>query len=170
MRTPEGDITDIFAFLDPNDASQLVLIMNVNPFAVPAEAQLRVLAEYSLSIQDCQQRACRGGSGHSGGFHKCSHHLRLRPDRAGLWAGTTYHYGSSNAVLTASPTVSGCTGTTLPKAVCRSSPVCATIRSLPTSASSTAFSPTIKTSSATSPASRSARFRESGSLRSDQRR
>jgi uncharacterized protein DUF4331 len=33
----EGDITDIFAFLDPNDASQLVLIMNVNPFAVPAE-------------------------------------------------------------------------------------------------------------------------------------
>jgi hypothetical protein len=33
----EGDITDIFAFLDPNDPSQLVLIMNVNPFAVPAE-------------------------------------------------------------------------------------------------------------------------------------
>jgi hypothetical protein len=33
----EGDITDIFAFLDPNDSSQLVLIMNVNPFAVPAE-------------------------------------------------------------------------------------------------------------------------------------
>jgi hypothetical protein len=33
----EGDITDMFAFLDPNDSSQLVLIMNVNPFAVPAE-------------------------------------------------------------------------------------------------------------------------------------
>src|SRR5271170_4537798 len=33
----EGDITDIFAFLDPNDVSQLVLIMDVNPFAVPAE-------------------------------------------------------------------------------------------------------------------------------------
>jgi hypothetical protein len=33
----EGDITDIFAFLDPNDSSQLVLIMNVNPFSVPAE-------------------------------------------------------------------------------------------------------------------------------------
>jgi hypothetical protein len=33
----EGDITDIFAFLDPNDSSQLVLIMDVNPFAVPAE-------------------------------------------------------------------------------------------------------------------------------------
>jgi len=34
---PEGDITDFFTFLDPNDASQLVMIMNVNPFAVPAE-------------------------------------------------------------------------------------------------------------------------------------
>ncbi len=33
----EGDITDVFAFLDPNDASQLVLIMNVNPFSIPAE-------------------------------------------------------------------------------------------------------------------------------------
>jgi len=33
---PEGDITDVFAFLDPNDSSKLVLAMNVNPFAVPA--------------------------------------------------------------------------------------------------------------------------------------
>lgn len=33
----EGDITDMFAFLDPNDSTQLVLIMNVNPFSVPAE-------------------------------------------------------------------------------------------------------------------------------------
>jgi hypothetical protein len=32
----EGDITDIFAFLDPNDKSHLVLIMGVNPNAVPA--------------------------------------------------------------------------------------------------------------------------------------
>ena len=35
---PEGDITDIFAFLDRNDASRLVLMMNVNPFAVPASS------------------------------------------------------------------------------------------------------------------------------------
>src|SRR5579863_7084972 len=32
----EGDITDIFAFLDPNDATKLVLAMGVNPFAIPA--------------------------------------------------------------------------------------------------------------------------------------
>src|SRR5262249_16008561 len=35
---PEGDITDIFACVDPNDQTQLVLAMNVNPFSVPAEA------------------------------------------------------------------------------------------------------------------------------------
>lgn len=33
---PAGDITDVFAFLDPNDSSRLVLAMGVNSFAVPA--------------------------------------------------------------------------------------------------------------------------------------
>src|SRR5262249_3381843 len=32
----EGDITDVFAFLDPNNAGKLVLAMGVNPFAVPS--------------------------------------------------------------------------------------------------------------------------------------
>jgi hypothetical protein len=32
----EGDITDVFAFLDPNDRTRLILAMGVNPFAVPA--------------------------------------------------------------------------------------------------------------------------------------
>jgi hypothetical protein len=31
----EGDLGDVFAFLDPNDPSRLVFIMGVNPFAVP---------------------------------------------------------------------------------------------------------------------------------------
>lgn len=35
---PEGDITDVFAFVDPNDPTELVLIMNVNPFSIPAES------------------------------------------------------------------------------------------------------------------------------------
>jgi len=34
---PEGDITDVFASLDPNNSDDVVLIMNVNPFSVPAE-------------------------------------------------------------------------------------------------------------------------------------
>src|SRR5438046_10423348 len=33
---PEGDITDVFAFIDPNDSSRLVLAMGVNSFAVPS--------------------------------------------------------------------------------------------------------------------------------------
>ncbi|HEV3199547.1 MAG TPA: DUF4331 family protein [Bryobacteraceae bacterium] len=33
---PEGDITDVFAFLDPNDKSRMVFAMGVNPFAVAA--------------------------------------------------------------------------------------------------------------------------------------
>src|SRR4051812_27893547 len=40
----EGDITDVFLFTDPNDASRVVFIMNVNPFSVPAE-----LPSYSLA-------------------------------------------------------------------------------------------------------------------------
>ena len=44
---PEGDITDVFAFLDPNDPSKVVLIMNVNPFAVPgANPGYRFSPEY----------------------------------------------------------------------------------------------------------------------------
>jgi hypothetical protein len=34
---PQGDISDVFAFLDPNNPDNVVLIMNVNPFSVPAE-------------------------------------------------------------------------------------------------------------------------------------
>ena len=32
----EGDITDVFAFLDPNNPSRVVMAMGVNPLAVPA--------------------------------------------------------------------------------------------------------------------------------------
>jgi hypothetical protein len=41
---PEGDIGDVFAFLDPNDPSRLVLSMGVNGFAIPA-----VRGSYSFS-------------------------------------------------------------------------------------------------------------------------
>ncbi len=35
---PEGDLTDVYAFTDPNDSTRVVLIMNVNPFALAAES------------------------------------------------------------------------------------------------------------------------------------
>src|SRR5215469_10858517 len=34
----EGDITDVFAFLDPANPGRMVLAMGVNPFAVPGAA------------------------------------------------------------------------------------------------------------------------------------
>src|SRR5690349_22486287 len=40
----EGDLTDVFTFLDPNNRNKLVLIMGVNPFAVPG-----VLHSYRFS-------------------------------------------------------------------------------------------------------------------------
>lgn len=43
----EGDITDVFAFLDPGNASRVVLAMGVNPFAVPgATPSYRFSPEY----------------------------------------------------------------------------------------------------------------------------
>ena len=35
---PEGDITDVYSFVDPVDSTKVDFIMNVNPFAVPAES------------------------------------------------------------------------------------------------------------------------------------
>jgi hypothetical protein len=34
---PEGDITDVYVFTDPNDATRVVFVMNVNPFSAPSE-------------------------------------------------------------------------------------------------------------------------------------
>jgi hypothetical protein len=41
---PEGDITDVYSFVDPNDSTKVDFIMNVNPFATAAEA-----SSYSFS-------------------------------------------------------------------------------------------------------------------------
>ena len=35
---PEGDLTDVYLFTDPNDSTRCVLIMNVNPFSNSSEA------------------------------------------------------------------------------------------------------------------------------------
>ena len=111
----EGDITDIFAFLDPNDASQLVLIMNVNPFAVPAETptyrfspdflyQFKIAhdqrAVEDLVIQavfeDVATTVCASGQ-------MIKIYGPARPEVV----------GTRNIVLEDRPTVKGCTGQTL---------------------------------------------------------
>lgn len=51
---PEGDIADVFAFLDPNDPSQLVLIMTVSGYSVPAQANYafanNILYQFKFSM------------------------------------------------------------------------------------------------------------------------
>lgn len=44
---PEGDITDVFAFVDPTNSGYMVVAMGVNPFLVPAEqSNYRFSTEY----------------------------------------------------------------------------------------------------------------------------
>jgi hypothetical protein len=111
----EGDVTDMFAFLDPNDASQLVLIMNVNPFAVPAETpsyrySTNFLYQFKIAhdqkavedlviqavFEDVATTTCASGQ-----------MIRVfGPARPQVT-------GTRNFVLEGQPTVSGCTGQTL---------------------------------------------------------
>jgi hypothetical protein len=110
---PEGDITDMFAFLDPNDQSQLVLIMNVNPFSVPAEAPT-----YSFSNEFLYQFKFANDNNADDDLviqatfksvptTKCSSGQWIQvfgPARA-------EHHGIHNSVLEQSPSAEGCTNT-----------------------------------------------------------
>ena len=110
----EGDITDIFAFLDPNNTSQLVLIMDVNPFAVPAETGYRFssnfLYQFKISLSedtvedfviqamfaDVPTTTCASGQ-------TVTIYGPSAPNTAGV----------VNTVLNQLPSVTGCTGVTL---------------------------------------------------------
>ncbi len=109
----EGDITDVFAFLDPNDVSQLVLIMNVNPLAVPAEPNYRfapnILYQFKVAngqraVEDLVIQAvflnvhtttCASGQ-------MVNIYGPSKPPST----------GTINAVLNQPPTATGCTGQT----------------------------------------------------------
>ncbi len=111
----QGDITDLFAFLDPNAPTNLVLIMDVNPFAVPAETptyrfspsflyQFKIAtgptAVETLVIQVMFQNVatttCASGQ-------TISVYGPAAPPIT----------GPTNIVLNGTPTVTGCTGATL---------------------------------------------------------
>jgi hypothetical protein len=111
----EGDITDIFGFLDPNDSTELVLIMNVNPFAVPAETptyryspnflyQFKIANDHhaveDLVIQavfaNVATTTCASGQ-------TITIYGPARPQVT----------GTTNIVLETQPTLKGCTGRTL---------------------------------------------------------
>ncbi len=111
---PEGDITDVFAFLDRNDSSQLVLAMNVNPFSVPAE-----ITTYSFSNEFLYQFkfAADSDAGETSVLQvkflavptaECASGQRVRiygPSRP-------QRLGVRNALLHQQPTATGCTNTT----------------------------------------------------------
>jgi hypothetical protein len=111
----EGDITDMFAFLDPNDSTELVLIMNVNPFAVPAEKSsyrfsTHFLYQFKIAndndfdadrviqamFEDVPTTTCASGQ-------TIKVFGVARPDSA----------PGHDRVLYGQPSVTGCTGTTL---------------------------------------------------------
>ncbi len=112
--TPEGDITDLFAFLDPNNTSQLVLIMDVNPFSLPDEPNYSFspnllyqfkIANNAYAVEDLVVQAmftnvpaatCASGQ-------MVSIYGPTPPATTGL----------VNTVLNVNPTVTGCTNTTL---------------------------------------------------------
>ena len=111
---PQGDITDFFAFLDPNAASNLVLIMNVNPFAVPAEN-----ATYSFSNNYLYQfKVDNVGDGSEDQviqmiFEPAS--TKECPSGQGVFVygpAAPTMAGATNTLVSTFPTVAACTGTT----------------------------------------------------------
>lgn len=111
----EGDITDIFAFLDPNDASQIVLIMNVNPFAVPAEMPSYkyspdILYQFKIAhdkraVEDLVIQAV---------FANVPTTTCASGQTISIYGPSRPHVtGTRNIVLEERPTLTGCTNTTL---------------------------------------------------------
>jgi hypothetical protein len=110
---PEGDITDFFAFLDPNDATQLVLIMDVNPFAVPAEQsnyrfatnflyQFKIFND-NFAREDFVIQAIFAADTSCSSGQSISIFGPTRP----------FITGAKNVVLHGQPAISGCTNTML---------------------------------------------------------
>src|SRR5215813_8713492 len=112
---PEGDITDIFAFLDPNDSSQLVLAMNVNPFSVPAEAP-----SYSFSNEFLYQFKFANDNNADDDLviQAKFNSVDTTTCASGQWIkvyGPTRpeRHGIRNTIVFRRPTLEGCTNTTL---------------------------------------------------------
>ncbi len=110
---PEGDITDFFSFLDPNDASQIVLIMNVNPFAVPAEqASYRFSPDFLYQFKIANNGSAREDLVVQVLFKNdttCKSGQRVSVFGPAVPLNT----GARNVVVSSQPAVTGCTGGTL---------------------------------------------------------
>jgi hypothetical protein len=111
----QGDITDVFAFLDPNDSTQVVLIMNVNPFSVPAETPTysfspNFLYQFKISLsQDVVEDLVIQATFTSVPTSTCPSGQMVNI----YGPSAPNNTGVNNSVLPGTPSVSGCTGQTL---------------------------------------------------------
>lgn len=107
---PEGDITDFFSFLDPNDASRLVLLVNVNPFAVPAEqASYRFSTDFLYQFKIANEGVAREDLVVQVLF---KNDTSCKSGQQVLVFGPTHPIatGARNILASTDPAVTGCTG------------------------------------------------------------
>jgi hypothetical protein len=109
---PEGDITDFFAFLDPNNSGNLVLILNVNPFSLPAEMTTYVFSNDYLY----QFKVDTVGNGTENQVIQVRFQPALKtecPSGQGVLVygpAPPVKPGATNSLVTEFPTVTACTG------------------------------------------------------------
>ena len=106
---PEGDLTDIYTFTDPNDPTRIVFIMNVNPFSIPAEG-----GSYSFSPDMLYQFKIDNT-----GDYREDQVIQIRFDQTGQTQKASVYgpavpttTGARNTQLTSAPTATGSFGTT----------------------------------------------------------
>jgi hypothetical protein len=110
---PEGDITDVFAFIDRNDTSQIVLVMNVNPFSVPAELPTYGFSpEFLYQFKFAGDRDAEESQVIQAVFlnvptTECASGQRIRV----YGPGRPQRLGQRNVLLRSQPTATGCTNT-----------------------------------------------------------
>jgi hypothetical protein len=95
----EGDITDVYSFVDPVDSTKVDFIMNVNPFALPAES-----GSYAFSPDLLYQFKIDNS-----GDYKEDQVIQIKFDQPGqsqtasVYMGTPTTTGARNTLLTSAP-------------------------------------------------------------------
>ena len=105
----EGDLTDVYTFVDPNDSTRVDFIMNVNPFAVPAES-----GSYAFSPDMLYQFKIDNT-----GDAREDQVIQIKFDQTGQTQTASVYgpavpttTGARNTLLTSAPTAAGKFGTT----------------------------------------------------------
>jgi Domain of unknown function (DUF4331) len=110
----QGDITDIFAFLDPNTPANLVLLMNVNPFAVPAELGYHFSTTFLYQFKIANGPTAVESLVIQAMFENVATATCASGQMISVYGPSVPPItGASNVLLNETPTVTGCTGVTL---------------------------------------------------------